>query len=293
MTIVTIFHIKAAGESNLNISLSCSVIRVEVRCIPPPGRLSRSGSLLINIYDFLASNNPVPKKSPLRFSEGLWTAPRPATDHGPRAEMCAVQLLGILIAYAPATEVQAQTLCVLGCMPDNTGDDHGSTLFATEPSSGPLPVRLALWKINLSNSSTTSSRLSLTIDVPLINLVVVKGIFDGLQYWTDDVAQLFERCMSGADKVTEALPSRNPSLIGSRFFMKPGNSGNRSGEGSALDSPVHKPQTDSSETIVKVNVTEGNVDAMFTMLLLILCTCSPVPNLALSRRKRSSQHTTI
>lgn len=268
------------------------MIRVEVRCIPPPGRLSRSGSLLINIYDFLASNNPVPKKSPLRFSEGLWTASRPAIDHGPRVEMCAVQLLGILIAYAPAAEVQAQTLCVLGCMPDNTCDDHGSALFATEPS--PLPVRLALGKTNFSTScSTTSNRFSLTIDVPLVNLVVVKGIFDGLQYWTDDVAQLFEHCMSGADKVTEALPSRNPSLIGSRFFMKPGNSGSRSGEDSTLDSPVLKHHTGSSETIVKVNVTEGNVDAMFIMRLLILCTCSPVPNLASSRRKRSLQHTTI
>lgn len=264
-----LLFVKAADESNLDISLSCSVIRVEVRCTPPPGRLPRSGSLLVNIHDFLASNNPAPKKSPLRFSEGLRTAPQPAIDHPSRVEMCAVQLLGIIVAYAPATEIQAQTLCVLGCMPDTTGDAHASALFVTEPS-GPLPIRLALGKTNLpiSRGCTPSTRFSLTVDIPLINLVIEKSIFDGLQYWTDDIAQLFERCMSCADNVTEALPSRNPSLIGSRFFMKPGNSGSRSSEDSTFEPPAHKPQVASGETVVKINVTEGSVGAMLQISYL-------------------------
>ncbi|KAL4067949.1 hypothetical protein V8B97DRAFT_1939546 [Scleroderma yunnanense] len=252
---------KTSSGQNLNISLSCSVIRVEVRCIPPPGRLPRSGSLLINIYDLLAFNDPTLKKPPLRFFEGPRTAPQIAIDHGPRVGICVVQLSGVLIAYAPAAEAQAQTLCVLGCMPDT----DASTLFATETNSSPLPVRLTLGKMSLSNQHrrTSSNRFSLTMDVPLINLVIEKRSFDGLQYWTDDVAQLLERSMSGTNNVTEALPSRNPSLIGSRFFMRPSNSGSRSSEGSTLDSPVHKPQVDNSETAVKVNVTE----ALFRVLL--------------------------
>ncbi|KAG6336408.1 hypothetical protein ID866_2681 [Astraeus odoratus] len=168
------------------------------------------------------------------------------------------QLREITIAYAKSNEDQARTVLMLGSMPESTGDAHASTLFASDKSTHALPVCLRLGRITRPNHGqpTIPERLSLVVDVPLINLIIDKESFDGLQYWADDVARLLEHSVSEADSLTETLPSRNPSLIGSRFFVRARKTSSH-GEDSTLDSPIHESPANSGETVVKVNITEA------------------------------------
>ncbi|KAI6036274.1 hypothetical protein BKA83DRAFT_4160612 [Pisolithus microcarpus] len=234
---------KTSSVSSLNLGLSCPMIRVEVRCIPPPGRPPRSGCLLIDIHDILVYNNPVSSKPSIRFSESLQSLPRPASQE-------------ILMAYAPVDDTRARTLVILGYMPENGADAHTSTLLATEGTLDVLPVHLLLARTSISSceDATLSSRLSLTVNVPLIDMILEKEIFDGLQYWVDDVTQLFDRRMSGSDNTKENIPSQNPSLVGSRFFSESRHGGSRSSEDDSLSDI---PRTGGGDIVVKVNVTEA------------------------------------
>lgn len=85
-----------------------------------------------------------------------------------------------------------------------------------------------------------------------------KPLLDGLQLWADDVAQLVERTFGGAggDTGTEKAESRNPSLIGSRFFAKPSRYGSKSSQSSTGSSGAHTKT--SSEIVIKVVVSEGS-----------------------------------
>lgn len=247
---------KTSSVPSLNLGLSCPMIRVEVRCIPPPGRPPRSGCLLIDIHDILVYNNPVSSKPSIRFSESLQSLPRPAVNYGRQNGICSVQSQEILMAYAPVDDTRARTLVILGYMPENGADAHTSTLLATEGTLDVLPVHLLLARTSISSceDATLSSRLSLTVNVPLINMILEKEIFDGLQYWVDDVTQLFDRCMSGSDNTKENIPSQNPSLVGSRFFSKSRPGDSRSSEDDSLSDI---PRTGGGDIVVKVNVTEA------------------------------------
>ncbi|KAI6109491.1 hypothetical protein F5141DRAFT_1215004 [Pisolithus sp. B1] len=231
------------------------------KCTYPEPRLVLSndqdgGCLLLDIHEIWVHNNPVSSKPSIRFSESLRSLPRPASNYGRQNGMCSVQAQEILIAYAPVDDARARTLVILGYMPESAGDARTSTLLATEASLDVLPVHLLLARTNVSSreDGTLPSRLSLTVNVPLIDMILEKEIFDGLQCWVDDVAQLFDRCMSGSDNTKESIPSQNPSLIGSRFFSKSRHGGSRSSED---DSASDRPRTDGGEIAVKVNVTEA------------------------------------
>lgn len=248
---------KASSAPGLSLNLSCPMIRVEVRCLSPAGQLPRSGCLLIDIHDILASNNPVSSKPSIRFSEGLQSLPRTTIDHGWQNAICSVQLQEVLIAYAPVGATLAKTLIVLGYMPASAGDLHTNTLLATDACVDVIPVCLLLSRANISSreGGTYPSRPSLTVDIPLIDVMLEKESLDGLQYWVDDVAQLFDHCMSGADSAKEAIVSQSPSLIGSRFFARSRHGCSR--RSSEDDSTGDRPHTVSGEIVVRVNVTEA------------------------------------
>ncbi|KAI6160026.1 putative peripheral membrane protein [Pisolithus thermaeus] len=201
---------EASSAPTLNLCLSCPMIRTEVRCTPLPGRRPRSGCLLLDIHEIWVHNNPVSSKPSIRFSESLQPLRRP---NG----MCSVQAQEILIAYAPVDDARAKTLVILGYMPESAGNVHTNV----------LPVHLLLARTNVSSreGGTLPSRLSLTVNVPLIDMILEKEIFDGLQCWVDDVAQLFDRCMK-------------PLLL-------------------KIAARSDRPRTNGGEIVVKVNVTEA------------------------------------
>jgi autophagy-related protein 2 len=86
-----------------------------------------------------------------------------------------------------------------------------------------------------------------------------KSLLDGLQLWADDVSQLMERTFGSiCDTDTERAESRNPSLIGSRFFAKSRRYGSKSSEASSTgfnEACAEAP----SETVIKFAFSEGSV----------------------------------
>ncbi|KAH7889362.1 hypothetical protein F5I97DRAFT_1940745 [Phlebopus sp. FC_14] len=243
---------------SLEIVLACSMVRVEVRCIPPKHLPPRSGCLLLDLRGLVITNSAVSPKPALRFSEGPET-PLRSSAKIPSKGFLIAKLQEILVAYSPVDEVQAHTLLILGCLPAQENEPNASALLATEPSSETLPLCLVFGKSSLPKRTDggPSSRLLLTVDIPLVNLVLEKGVFDGLQYWADDVAQLVELSLTARDNATETLPSHSPSLIGSRFFAKSRRVGSRSSEESNTDSSGHQVNVSNSEIVVKVTVTEA------------------------------------
>jgi autophagy-related protein 2 len=91
------------------------------------------------------------------------------------------------------------------------------------------------------------------IDIPSILLNLSKPIFDSLQFWIDDVSQLLERTTAASGEATQENSSRNPSLVGSRFFTP----SKQSSVEIAVDEPSAGHIKSSTESIVKVTISEG------------------------------------
>ncbi|KAF9246321.1 hypothetical protein BU15DRAFT_70422 [Melanogaster broomeanus] len=248
---------RALTEPSLSVTLSCSMMRVEARCPSSHGPL-RSGCLLLDLCSLTISNNPTPSKPSLRFSETMKPTPSQARDSVSNAILSA-QLQEILIGYSSVGENLAHAFLMLGSLPVNEGSPNASALLSTEPVSDTLPLSLVLGRSILAKAaqSTHSSRSSLIVNVPLVNVVLDKVIFDGLQYWADDMAQLIERSLAPQDIATDALPSRNSSLIGSRFFARSRRSGTRSTDESTIETSPSQVKSSSGETVIKLSVTEG------------------------------------
>jgi autophagy-related protein 2 len=112
-------------------------------------------------------------------------------------------------------------------------------------------------------NSGRSAAVIVEIDIPSILLNLSKPIFDSLQFWIDDVSQLLERTTAASGEASQANSSRNPSLVGSRFFSA-------SKQGSVeittdeLSTGHIKPST---ENIVKLTISEGQKFLILPSLL--------------------------
>lgn len=231
------------------------MLRVEARCPPPPPHLPRSGCLLFDLRDISISNNPPPTKSSLRFSE-LGRSPLECLSDNASNVILSVRLQEILAAYSSAGDNVAYIVLTLGFLPSELIGPGTSALLATETVADTLPLSVTLGRPNVGKkpSGNASNKLSMTVDIPLVNFIIDKAVFDGLQYWADDVAQLVGRSFTNSGSATESLPSRNPSLIGSRYFAQ-----SRRSRTQSIDERVVEETNlqSTSETVVKVSIAEG------------------------------------
>jgi autophagy-related protein 2 len=101
-----------------------------------------------------------------------------------------------------------------------------------------------------SSASRLVSTTALIVRIPSVQINISKPVLDSLQYLADDTAQLLER-ISGNETGNLKVESRDPSLIGSRFFAK-----SRSGSGG---SGLSASSSAKSESAVKVEITEGKL----------------------------------
>ncbi|KAG6376342.1 hypothetical protein JVT61DRAFT_2325 [Boletus reticuloceps] len=240
------------SEPGFSLRLTCPMIRVEMRGPPPPSCLPRSGCMLFDLRGLIVSNDLPSTKSSLRFAEGSRSSPPRSSDNVSNVFLN-ICLQEILAAYSLVGDNVAHTILTLGFLPTREIGPDTSTLLATEtaPETSPLSVVLRRPDIAEKSTSNPSNKLSITVDIPLMNLVLDKGLFDGLQCWADDVAQLIGRSFSTPDSGTETTLSRNPSLIGSRYFTQ----SRRSGTHSTDESVVHKSGSqNTSETVIKLIV---------------------------------------
>ncbi|KAH9996789.1 hypothetical protein BJV77DRAFT_960396 [Russula vinacea] len=127
---------------------------------------------------------------------------------------------------------------------------HDHTRFQEDPSpfiklsrNLPVPSR---------RNSGRSAAVVVEIDIPSILICLSKQIFDSLQFWVDDVSQLLERTMTASGEVAQENSSRDPSLVGSRFF-----SASKQGSvDTAVDEASAGHIKSSTESIVKVTISE-------------------------------------
>lgn len=245
---------------------------MEVRCPPPVDSPPRSGAFVVDVHGFVLCNGD------------LATQPRPSTrfasaDDTPSSPMSQVpatrstKLLSaecqrVLFAASLAGESKAQCFLSLGPILDGTtassGEgDHWSPSAQT-PTLPPRPICLSISRPPTSTAETpdskTSGPLVVAFELPSLYVSLSKSVLDDLQFWADDIAKLSGRAfgVTTDDGDTETGSSADPSLIGSRFFVK--TSRKSSKDSSTILGSGHAAQRSdraSGETVIKASISEG------------------------------------
>lgn len=251
------FKSKSRQTSHPKITIILPALRAEVRCSSPSLQLSRSGGIILDLHDVQVSNKPLDPESPtIRFGDG-GESRNPSVKNLP-GQLFSGQIRGIVLSYAHEGDSKAHAFISLGSLPRADAIHPGSaSLLLSEQTSDSLPIRFQLTQLAPSKStvSTSTHRTSILINVPLINVVLEKPVFDGLQIWADSVTQAVTAVTE--DTETEVAQSRNPSLIGSRFFARSRRVGSRGSDESSFGTTATTPIQ--SETAVKVIVAEALV----------------------------------
>lgn len=121
----------------------------------------------------------------------------------------------------PCAETKAFSILSLRCIESKEDDQSLSQsippcLFVR---SGTIANRSKNKNSRLPSASTQVSTTSLEILIPSLSADIYKPELDGLQLWADDLAQWAERALG--DKLpSTATSSREPSMIGSRYFVQ-------------------------------------------------------------------------
>lgn len=97
-------------------------------------------------------------------------------------------------------------------------------------------------------SPGASSSFSFDAHLPVVYVSLSKSLLDGLTFWADDIAQRLFGDFERASASDTSGRSRDPSLIGSRFFAKRTSSTGSSESGR---------EAQKSELVVKVSIGEG------------------------------------
>lgn len=218
----------------------------------------------MDLHDVQVSNKPLDPESPtIRFGDGDESR-NPRIKNLP-GQLLSGQIRGIVLSYAHVGNSKAHAFISLGSLPRADAIHPGSaSLLLSEQTSDSLPIRFQLTQLAPSKSTVSTSphrqRTSIIINVPLINVVLEKPVFDGLQIWADSVTQAVTAVTEETE--TEVAQSRNPSLIGSRFFARSRRVGSRGSDESSFGTTATTPIQ--SETAVKVIIAEGRVDFGFS-----------------------------
>ncbi|KAJ7109447.1 hypothetical protein C8R44DRAFT_937041 [Mycena epipterygia] len=235
------FKVRKTGHPD-TVVIKCQMLRVQIRCPPPPGRAVRSGALVLDIHDVHVSTGPVERKNTTRFASGD-AVPLDADT------ILSVGCRRIVVACSSVGESKASAILSVGPLASESAGDSQLPLL--------LP-RITLSKSIPSQDSTGrhSITVALIVQVPSVHIQISKPLLDSLQYFADDTAQLIERVFGSDNGDIHKAESRDTSLIGSRFFAK---SRSGSGSGSGLGATRSKP---TSESVIKVEITEASLRIM-------------------------------
>ena len=243
------------GQTEFNINFA--MIRVQIRCPSPPSLLQRSGAAILDVHALkLTSRSPLGtgEKYHRRFdtkTDSTYGDPSPRNNH-----LLTAEWRTLLLACSSAGAETAISFCSIGTLSLAADSEVPTSHDHTGSREDALPfIKLSQTPpVSSGRNSRRSAAVVVEIDIPSILLTVSKPIFDGLQYWADDVSQLLERTTATASgDAAQENSSRNPSLVGSRFFSA-------SKQGSveiAVDELPPGQIKASTETIVKATISEG------------------------------------
>lgn len=253
---------RSKRRSKVSIMVKFPMVRVQLRCPPPSSQLPRSGAMIVDVHDIrLSPGGSLDQTRVLsaRFArDNSYSATGYSGGRGVQQTLLSADWSRIVLAYAPVGEGKASGILSLG--PYLTEERKGESLHFGASSSSNIrdmeaPSRPQL--LIMKKASDVPS-LVLTLDIPSVYIELTKPILDGLQLWGDDLAQLMADALSDSvilDSDTERMASRDPSLIGSRYFARRAGS-QASGTESAVESiSSSKLSKSSNETAVKLAVT--------------------------------------
>ena len=221
-------------ENTLQLRVVVPLLRISLRCPSPPQYPQRSGILVADIRELCIATGSIPAKHSARFAND-GHSPTLHADISADSVHLNIQFKRAIFASS-IMGASTTAFASIGSLKDNQGDHF-------EDQCIPILPCIQLVKPD-SNKAATMMALSVTI--PAMYVDISKPCMDGLQYFTDDVAQFFER-MLGSIKDIDEVEGRmqDTKLIGSRFFVK--------SRGGSLSSSV----ADTAEMVVKMALTEG------------------------------------
>jgi len=222
--------------------VKCPMVRISMRCPPPPNHNKRSGALIVALNDIsLTAGFKKPRPSARYATTDSFAG---NSDMSDEAILFNAEFGRAVIACSSLEAQVATAFVSLGPLAHDT-DFQDQTPSSVAPPPSPLQPRVSIIK----PTSKVAPIRAFSIDIPSVHVDISKPTFDALQYWADDVAQLLEHMSSKVNDGMDAEvgDSRDTSLIGSRFFAK-------SRSGSTLSTSRNDA---SAETIVKLTVTES------------------------------------
>lgn len=261
------------GASRFSLNLRLPMIRIQVRAAPPPHRETRSGALILDIHDLIVANTPsITRDKPPQARFATSPSYRDFRPHDPEPDTPSGDLLlragwtRLLVSYVLVGERKAAGILSLGPISHEQDDGHKRSRSPTSTTLDPQPPNLPHLVIKRLPARTTSgplqSKTVVSMGIPAVFATLSKPVVDGLQLWADDATQLIGRTVGNTESSTSTpRASRNPSLIGSRFFARHGTSGSRSTSGSETET-VQGEVPSQGETIVKVVSSEGRLSGL-------------------------------
>lgn len=234
-----------------------------MRASPHSADNRRSGAVILDIRDlhlYPGGLPPVPHRPTARFADPEGDAERlPSIRQDVEDAIIFGECERIAVSYSLPTATRAAVFFSLGAgTPENEATWSGSyPIPARTSTSARLRPQFTLSKSSSKQSLEKSelTTIAVTIDIPAICVRIGKPILDGLQLWADDLSQMIEKCMDASSAENDKDKSRDPSLIGSRFFVKTRRSQDSGADSSSVVSAQRT--TTNTETIVKVYIADG------------------------------------
>ncbi|KAF8590435.1 hypothetical protein K439DRAFT_1657242 [Ramaria rubella] len=208
-------------DTGTSFVLRVTLLRIEARVPPPtPAAKPRSGAVVLDLHEI-----QVKVATPMEHAEhdsydGGREAPKVLGRLELKRVLAAASLPGEAKASAflsGGTQVTSQLLPATFGIP-NPGLARSHPAVSPHPS---ICLRANPVVSRLPSTIATGAALSFSLDAhfPAVNLTLSKATLDGLTFWADDITQcLF--CDVERTSTSGTGRSRDPSMIGSRFFAK-------------------------------------------------------------------------
>lgn len=255
----------------MKIELRVPLFRLEVRAPPAANHACRTGSFVIDLHEvhFLSDGLPIPPNPSVgrhvefdRPEEENWY-----TDWIGR-ETKSLRVQRIVCAYAGYTDSKAKSFISLG-PEDSSAENNGLSFPMLLVSSSSLSSS----RTTIRDAQAPASPATLLLRIPSVHIDLPKDVLDGLQLWADDVTQWSARLgkpqgSQNSSASNSAGASRNPSMIGSRYFAK------RSESGATESDMSNQVAGEQSEVVLKVAVVEGTSQLRCFETLFVLTPCS-------------------
>lgn len=245
-----------------------TMVRIQLRCPSPSPYLQRSGAMILDVHGLKLTTGTggVQDNQFDREIQPTYHAPGSSDNH-----MVIAEWRALLLSCCSAGTTIAQCFCSIGPLSSVVNDEAQPALDHIRfLDDAPPQRRFAVVKFSRNSPSSqgqNTNRLPTFVieaDIPSMCMNLSKPLFDSLQFWIDDVTRLLEN--QSTDEVHEG-PSRNPSLVGSRFFSS-------SKQGSvevSIDESSTNYTGSLTESIVKVTISEAS------MRLLVPHQCEEAP----------------